>query len=960
MRTLNKTLSLVLVLVMCLGFFGVASAATTKFTDDATIQYKEAVATMAGFGAIAGYTDGSFKPAGAVTRAEAAKLVTYAVLGATVAKTLPTVSTGFTDIDANTQSWAGASIAYLASKGVLNGRGDGTFDPTGKITAFEIAKMMLCAAGYGANGEYTGTSWQLNVAIDAAKYGIFTGTKATDLSAAATREECALYAFNGLTKVELVAYNKTTGVYVQADGGTGTTVDNTLATSVYGYLTAVGVITDNQATTANAYTTVRVVGVDGDGNPTYTATNFNIATGLDLVGHYVKITYKSTYTSTTVPGVAYSVTDLSTVVTAAKAITTATAWKTAFGTDTITNSVAANSSLFSSSYADSTGAIGGLTIGSAAAAGTYILYKGDIKAYLAPTTYDADVVISYTAPTATGTGLIDLEDNAVITIPKTGDTTSGTALTYATYSIYATPAKGDVVIITATGDLTTIAKATTATGKVTGVNLVADPDTITAGSTYSKSAAFDTYTNLTGSVDFTSAATLNKNCTFYLAADGTVVAIALVDETTDAGLAYVVGTYYEKDVDLGYGVTIPTYWVQCVGMDGKEVNYQIAGKNDNHLGAPDAVAAGLYSITTATDSVLKATVATLTDANSIATEGTTTHATSDTTAIEATALTIAANNYFDANTKFLFVENSGATLKVTAATGVQATDGVDTYYYYGTKASTDSNYTVKYVVVAGAPVATASTSVMFVPQAFTTANAVSYTKADGTSGTAYSNVAFIDGAPNTSVLVTDVTGLGLGFYTVSKDATTGIYTLTPTYAGVGYGKVTNVYDSYVTVAGALGNGTNAYAPGSLTDKSAAGAFINDVPYLADMLLYAGAHGFTQHTTLASLLNTSVYFSYKTVSGVTTITGIYFMSAIQAAVTPTTHAVDAAGNTDLLTAAVTSAITGDSYTYQWVNASTGIIAGETNATYDPSAAGTYYCVVTDAYGYQAQSNSASIT
>ncbi len=72
MRTLNKTLALVLALVMVLGMFGVASAA--DFTDDETIQYKEAVGVMTGIEAINGMGDGTFQPKSTATRAQVAQI----------------------------------------------------------------------------------------------------------------------------------------------------------------------------------------------------------------------------------------------------------------------------------------------------------------------------------------------------------------------------------------------------------------------------------------------------------------------------------------------------------------------------------------------------------------------------------------------------------------------------------------------------------------------------------------------------------------------------------------------------------------------------------------------------------------------------------------------------------------------------------------------------------------------
>ena len=231
MKTLNKTLSLVLVLVMVLGMFGVASA--KEFVDSADVKYVEAVDVMTGIGAINGYTDGSIKPTATITREEAAKLVAYSILGADVAKNLATGATGFTDVDAG--RWSAPFISYLVGKGIINGMGDGTFAPTANVTGYQFAKMMLCAAGYGVNNEYTGSSWQLNVAVDANKLGVYDDATGVDYTKAATREEAMLYAFNGLTKVKQVTYNTVFGGYV-AKGSVMNSVDtgDTIAKTLYG------------------------------------------------------------------------------------------------------------------------------------------------------------------------------------------------------------------------------------------------------------------------------------------------------------------------------------------------------------------------------------------------------------------------------------------------------------------------------------------------------------------------------------------------------------------------------------------------------------------------------------------------------------------------------------------------------------------------------------------------------
>jgi len=202
MKSLNRTLSLVLVLVMVLGMFGIAGA---TFTDAATVQYTEAVEVMAGIGAINGYADGSFKPTGTITREEAAKMITYAILGSDVASRLSVGATGFKDVDAG--RWSAPFISYLVGKGIINGMGDGTFAPTANVTGYQLAKMMLCAAGHGAKGEFTGPGWELAVAV-AANKTVFDGDKSVDHAKAATREEAALYVFNGITEVPMTVYNK--------------------------------------------------------------------------------------------------------------------------------------------------------------------------------------------------------------------------------------------------------------------------------------------------------------------------------------------------------------------------------------------------------------------------------------------------------------------------------------------------------------------------------------------------------------------------------------------------------------------------------------------------------------------------------------------------------------------------------------------------------------------------------
>jgi len=208
MRSFKKVLTLALVFAMAIGLL---TAGALNFTDADDIQYKTAVEVMTNLGAINGYTDGTFRPDGLVTRAEAAKLVTYAILTPKVAEMLPKGTSSFTDVPAT--HWAAPYIEYCVSQGIINGKGAGKFDPNGNVTGLELAKMLLVAAGYGRNNEYVGSNWALKVAIDAIDHNIFEGSKQTNYSVPATREEAALYVFNGLTKVAQVKYSKDTETY---------------------------------------------------------------------------------------------------------------------------------------------------------------------------------------------------------------------------------------------------------------------------------------------------------------------------------------------------------------------------------------------------------------------------------------------------------------------------------------------------------------------------------------------------------------------------------------------------------------------------------------------------------------------------------------------------------------------------------------------------------------------------
>ena len=196
MKTAKKLLCLVIVLVMALGMVQLASAKPADknvddYTDFDAIEYKEAVDVLTALGVLSGYTDGSFGPTADITRAEAAKIICYVLLGTTSADALAKVATGFRDVPAS--HWASPFVAYCAQKGIVSGYGNGLFGPEDKVTALQMAKMLLGAVGYGVNGEYEGSGWELRVIERATARNIEILSRTGDLNytVPATREQVA-------------------------------------------------------------------------------------------------------------------------------------------------------------------------------------------------------------------------------------------------------------------------------------------------------------------------------------------------------------------------------------------------------------------------------------------------------------------------------------------------------------------------------------------------------------------------------------------------------------------------------------------------------------------------------------------------------------------------------------------------------------------------------------------------
>ncbi len=207
---MKKLLAMVLALVMTLSL--AVSASAVKADEKINEDYAEAVAVLNGMGVFKGYEDGSFKPENNITRAEVATII-YRIYTGDVAKNdksgLYATYNKFSDMAG--AGWAAGYIGYCSNAELVKGYPNGTFQPSGNITGYEVLAMILRAVGYDKNGEFTGADWALNVAKYAEQLDILKNVaKTTNLGAPATRELVAEILFRAIN-VPMVTYTAAFG-----------------------------------------------------------------------------------------------------------------------------------------------------------------------------------------------------------------------------------------------------------------------------------------------------------------------------------------------------------------------------------------------------------------------------------------------------------------------------------------------------------------------------------------------------------------------------------------------------------------------------------------------------------------------------------------------------------------------------------------------------------------------------
>ncbi|MCR4430435.1 MAG: S-layer homology domain-containing protein [Tepidanaerobacteraceae bacterium] len=152
MKKAKKLLITLLVLTFVLSTVSVGFAAT-GFSDVKDSKLAEALTRLTTLNIINGYPDGTFKPDNAITRAEFAKIVVTAVGVGSAAEYAKGI-TQFKDVPAD--YWASGYIKVASDMKIVNGRGNGVFDPNANVTYAEAITMIVRALGYEPKAQALG------------------------------------------------------------------------------------------------------------------------------------------------------------------------------------------------------------------------------------------------------------------------------------------------------------------------------------------------------------------------------------------------------------------------------------------------------------------------------------------------------------------------------------------------------------------------------------------------------------------------------------------------------------------------------------------------------------------------------------------------------------------------------------------------------------------------------------
>ena len=281
MRNLKKFLALVLAMMMTLSLMVTVNAASFDDAADITDAYTDAVSVLTELGVVKGYgeddpNEGKFLPKNNITRGEVAAILYRIVTGDVEDSNvhLYKYDSEFTDVGSD--QWFTPYVNFCSNNGLIQGRGNGKFDPKGNITGYETLVMILRAIGYNNPTEFSNSDWKFKASGYGARLGMTANIKDGSLGGAATREMVAEIMYRGL-QTPTVSYSPltqyTTNLLVRA-GTTGHTQDSTAGSGTLAGDSAATVVYLKDIPSTLFYEVFDVVGLgegrDNYGRPTIT------------------------------------------------------------------------------------------------------------------------------------------------------------------------------------------------------------------------------------------------------------------------------------------------------------------------------------------------------------------------------------------------------------------------------------------------------------------------------------------------------------------------------------------------------------------------------------------------------------------------------------------------------------------------------------------------------------------
>ena len=283
MKLTRKIFAFVLAVSMVLSMAICGQAATFSDVPETHERY-EAINELSGLGIINGYTDGTFLPDKAVTRAEMAKLIA-------VLFNIEEAGGGenpFTDV--TNDCWALNYIIAVKNLDIINGFPDGTFLPDTEVTYEQAIKMIVCALNYGvaAEGYTVEGDWSSGYRNMASRLGITKDALMLHTDPA-PRGIIAQLLYNALDVSPAVAVTGSDGKVTYKPSNDGSLRDQNSYSTLKGVqiiCTPTVNLDESDKLIKDGY--IRIA--DGSGNKYDMSVNGNTSI-YDYIGKYVNVTY---------------------------------------------------------------------------------------------------------------------------------------------------------------------------------------------------------------------------------------------------------------------------------------------------------------------------------------------------------------------------------------------------------------------------------------------------------------------------------------------------------------------------------------------------------------------------------------------------------------------------------------------------------------------------------------------